>query len=167
MILTEMVHDVRVIRIGERDPLPEPISARGWAIRCGRWEGDTLVIETTNLREEQINAYGYLFPGGSEDMRVIERLTIRADASTLNYEFTVIDPATYTAREWGGQVPFKRLPGLVYEYACHEGNYAMSNVLSGARATRGATAAPTGEYGRCSPPRRRSTTGSTTSWRWA
>ena len=131
MILSEMVHDVRVIPLVEREPLPEHIrpwmgASRGW------WEGDTLVIETTQIREDQLNAYGYLFPGGSEEMRVIERLT-RADPNTINYEFTVIDPATYTA-EWGGQIPFKRLPGQVYEYACHEGNYAMSNVLSGARA---------------------------------
>ena len=138
MILSEMVHDVRVIPLFEREPLPEDIhpwmgDSRGW------WEGDTLVIETTNIPEEQLNAYGYLFPGGSPEMRIIERLT-RADPSTINYEFTVIDPATYTA-EWGGQIPFKRLPGLVYEYACHEGNYAMENVLSGARAEEAREAA--------------------------
>ena len=131
MILSEMVHDARVIPLFERSPLPDDIrpwmgESRGW------WEGDTLVIETTHLRPDQLNAYGYLFPGGSEEMRVIERLT-RVDPSTIDYEFTVIDPSTYTA-EWGGQIPFKRLPGLVYEYACHEGNYAMANVLSGARA---------------------------------
>ena len=145
MILSEMVHDVRVIPLfdsGARAdawvPLPEDIrpwmgDSRGW------WEDDTLVIETTHLRDEQLNAYGYLFPGGSEDMRIIERLT-RVDPSTINYEFTVIDPSTYTA-EWGGQIPFKRLPGQVYEYACHEGNYAMSNVLSGARAKEAREAA--------------------------
>jgi hypothetical protein len=131
MILSEMVHDVRVIPLQERSPLPEGIrpwmgDSRGW------WEGDTLVIETTHLRPEQLNAYGYIYPGGSEDMRVVERLT-RVDPNTINYEFTVDDPTTYTS-PWGGQVPFKRQPGLVYEYACHEGNYAMSNVLSGARA---------------------------------
>jgi hypothetical protein len=138
MILSEMVHDVRVIPLVERSPLPEDLrpwmgDSRGW------WEGETLVIETTHLPPEQLNAYGYLFPGGSEDMRVIERLT-RAGPNAINYEFTVIDPATYTA-EWGGQIPFYRQPGLVYEYACHEGNYAMSNVLSGARAEEAREAA--------------------------
>jgi hypothetical protein len=131
MILAEMVHDVRIIPLLERAPLPDHIrpwmgDSRGW------WEDDTLVIETTHLRPEQLNAQGYVYPGGSEDMRVVERLT-RVDANTVNYEFTVIDPTTYTA-QWGGQVPFKRQPGLVYEYACHEGNYAMANILSGARA---------------------------------
>jgi hypothetical protein len=131
MIMAEMVHDVRVIRLGERRPLPghiRPWMGESW----GWWEGNTLVIETTHLRPEQLNAHGYVYPGGSEDMRVIERLT-RVDENTINYEFTVDDPTTYTA-PWGGQVPFKRQPGLVYEYACHEGNHAMSNILSGARA---------------------------------
>ena len=63
---------------------------------------------------------------------MVERLT-RVDERTINYEFTVIDPDTYTS-EWGGQVPFVAMPELIYEYACHEGNYALSNVLSGARA---------------------------------
>ena len=99
----------------------------------GQWEGDTLVIETTQIRPEQLAAGGYVLPGGgSEDFRVIERLT-RADENTINYEFMIFDPATY-AQPWGGQVPFKRQPGLVYEYACHEGNYAMTNILAGARA---------------------------------
>jgi hypothetical protein len=131
MIMTEMVHDVRVIPLSERRPLPEhiqPWMGNSW----GRWQGETLVIETTQIRPEQLNATGYIYPGGSEEMRVVERLT-RVDDNTINYEFTVIDPSTYTA-PWGGQVPFKRQPGLVYEYACHEGNHAMANILSGARA---------------------------------
>ena len=131
MIMTEMVHDVRIIPIGERRQLAEgvtPWMGNSW----GRWEGDALVIETTDIRPEQLAAQSYIFPGGSGDMRVIERLT-RADENTINYEFTVIDPATYT-QPWGGEIPFKRQPGLVYEYACHEGNYAMTNILSGARA---------------------------------
>ncbi len=130
MIMTEMVHDVRIIRMGEPDPLPEhmrPWMGDSW----GHWEGDTLVIETTNIPVMQLNSYAYVFPGGSEEMKVIERLT-RVDEHTINYEFTVIDPATYTT-EWGGEVPMKALPGLIYEYACHEGNYAMANILSGAR----------------------------------
>jgi hypothetical protein len=127
MIMTEMVHDVRVIRLGDRNPLPahvRPYGGDSW----GRWVGDTLVVETTNLHPAQ-DLQGV---PPSEALRVIERFT-RADAETINYEFTVIDPTTY-AEPWGGEVPFQRLDALVYEYACHEGNYAMSNVLSGARA---------------------------------
>ena len=127
MIMTEMVHDVRVIRLGERKPLPphiRPYGGDSW----GRWVGDTLLVETTNIHPEQ-DLQGI---APTEALRVIERFS-RADANTINYEFTVIDPTTYT-QPWGGQVPYTRLDAQVYEYACHEGNYAMSNVLSGARA---------------------------------
>ena len=130
MIMTEMVHDVRIIRMGERVPLPEHI--RPWmGDSWGHWEGDTLVIETTNLPPKQLNGTSFIYPGGSEEMRVIERLT-RVSERTINYEFTVIDPATYTG-ESGGEVPMRALDGLIYEYACHEGNYALGNILSGAR----------------------------------
>jgi hypothetical protein len=127
MIMTEMVHDVRVIRLGERKPLPphiRPYGGDSW----GRWVGDTLVVETTNIHPAQT------FEGvpASEALRVIERFT-RADENTINYEFTVIDPTTYP-EPWGGEIPFKKLDALVYEYACHEGNYALANVLAGARA---------------------------------
>ena len=125
MIMTEMVHDVRIIRMGERVPLPEQV--RPWmGDSWGHWEGDTLVIETTNLHPLQ------RFNGNpSDNLKVIERLT-RVDQSTINYEFTIIDPETYTA-EWGGEVPMKALEALIYEYACHEGNYALGAILSGAR----------------------------------
>ena len=130
MIMTEMVHDVRIIRLGARVPLPQHI--RPWmGDSWGHWEGDTLVIETTNLPPGQLNALEFYYPGGSRDMKVIERLT-RSDETTINYEFTVIDPLTYTST-WGGEVPMKRLDDLIYEYACHEGNYALGNVLRGAR----------------------------------
>jgi hypothetical protein len=138
MIETEMVHDTRIIPIGDNyHPLPDNV--RPWmGDSRGHWEGDTFVIETTNIRPEQLEAASYIFPGGSSDMTVVERLT-RVDMNTINYEFTVIDPSTYT-QPWGGEVPFKRLPGLLYEYACHEGNYAMTNILSGARAEERAAA---------------------------
>jgi hypothetical protein len=131
MIMTEMVHDARVIRLDDTSRLPADITpwmgdSRGW------WEGDTLVIETTNIRPEQLAAQSYVFPGGSSEMRVVERLT-RSGPNTLDYEFTIVDPSTYTA-PWGGEVPFRRQPGQIYEYACHEGNYAMTNILAGARA---------------------------------
>jgi hypothetical protein len=128
MIMTEMVHDVRIIRLGEKDrALPvgvTPYFGDSW----GRWAGDTLVVETTNFHPTQS------FQGApvTSESKVVERFT-RAGPNTLNYEFTVIDPSNFMA-EWGGEVPFNRQPGQVYEYACHEGNYAMQNVLSGARA---------------------------------
>ena len=127
MIMTEMVHDVRIIRLGEPKRLPGHI--RPWmGDSWGRWEGDTLVVETTNLHPNQ--TLQGIPP--SEEMKVTERFT-RAGENTINYEFTVEDPLMFT-RPWSGQVPFNRLDGLVYEYACHEGNYAMENVLRGARA---------------------------------
>ncbi len=130
MIMTEMVHDTRIIRLGEPAPLPDHI--RPWmGDSWGHWEGDTLVIETANQPRAQLNKHSYIYPGGSEEWRVVERLT-RVDENTINYEFTVTDPGTYTA-PWGGEVPMKALNDLVYEYACHEGNYALGNVLRGAR----------------------------------
>jgi hypothetical protein len=131
MIMTEMVHDVRVIRMGEPRPLPEHM--RPWlGDSWGRWDGDTLVIETTNIHPQQVlmgmsNASFY----PSEDTRVIERLT-RVSDDQMNYEFTIDDPTIF-ADQIRGEVPFNRLDGLLYEYACHEANYALENVLRGAR----------------------------------
>jgi hypothetical protein len=132
MIMTEMVHDTRIIRLGERDnPLPtdvRPYFGDSWA----HWEGETLVIETTNINPTQNLAGSGASFNASDRARITERLT-RSGPNTINYEFTVDDPGTFT-RPFSGEVPFTRLPALVYEYACHEGNYAMTNVLSGARA---------------------------------
>ena len=141
MIMTEMVHDARIIRLGERTPLPAHV--RPWlGDSWGHWDGDTLVVETTNLPRKQLNG-NVNFAGGSEDFKVVERLT-RVDEDTINYEFTVEDPVFYS-RPWTAQVPFKALPDLVYEYACHEANYAMSNVLLGARAQEREAAVEGGE----------------------
>ncbi len=126
MIRTEMVHDARIIRLGEPKPLPKEI--RPWhGDSWGRWEGNTLVVETTNIHPDQ------MFRGAlpTESLKVIERLT-RVDAETILYEFTVDDPTTYT-EPWGGEIPFKRFEDRLYEYACHEGNYSFFSVLSGAR----------------------------------
>ncbi len=125
MILTEMVHDARIIRMGKTaERLPNHVrswmgDSRGW------WEGDTLVVETTGFHPQQV------LRGASENLKVTERFT-RADETTILYRFTVEDPTTW-AQSWSGEVPFKAMNDLVYEYACHEGNYALSNVLSGAR----------------------------------
>ena len=129
LIMTEMVHDYRIIRLGDPEPLPEhikPWMGDSW----GRWEGDTLVVETTNLPDRQINSALYVTPGGSEQRKVTERLT-RSGPRTINYEFTVDDPA-YTA-SWGGEVPMTQVDDLIYEYACHEANHSLFNVLRGAR----------------------------------
>jgi hypothetical protein len=125
MILVEMVHDVRVIRIGDKLQHP-PAHIRFWmGDSIGRWEGDALVVETTNFHPLQV------FRGASETLKVIERFT-RTGPDTILYKFEVDDPSTF-AEKWGGEVPFNRTDELIYEYACHEGNYALANVLSGER----------------------------------
>jgi hypothetical protein len=130
MILVEMVHDVRVIRIGSNLEHP-PKHIRPWmGDSIGRWEGDTLVVETTNFHPMQLAQVG-VYRGGSENMKVIERFT-RTGRDTILYKFEVDDPSTFTEK-WGGEVPFNRTDDLIYEYACHEGNYALGNVLSGER----------------------------------
>lgn len=124
-IMTEMIHDTRIIRIGEGPRLPadvRPYFGDSWA----HWEDDTLVIETTNIHPAQP-----LRGAPSENLRIIERLT-RVDEETILYRFTVDDPTSFEA-PWTAELPFTKLDGLLYEYACHEGNYALSNVLSGAR----------------------------------
>jgi hypothetical protein len=92
----------------------------------GRWEGRTLVIDTTNFLRETA------FRGSTAALHLVERLT-RVDGDTRMYEFTVEDPATWT-RPWTASVPMQRIDEPVFEYACHEGNYAMRNILAGARA---------------------------------
>ena len=137
MIKAEMVHDVRIIRLGEPDRLPahvHPWFGDSW----GRWEGDVLVVETTNMNPRQefsanvgATLFGAQDPHPSEQMRVTERFT-RVDEETILYEFTVEDPTMYT-QAWGGEIPIKKLHAMLYEYACHEGNYGMTGVMSGAR----------------------------------
>ena len=127
MIMSEMIHDARIIRIGDGPRLPPHI--RPWfGDSWGRWEGDALVVETTNINPKQSRRGA---PPPSEHMKVTERFT-RVDEETILYEFTVDDPTMYT-QAWGGEIPFKPLNNRVYEYACQEGNYALSAVLSGAR----------------------------------
>jgi hypothetical protein len=131
MIMVEMVHDVRVIRINGTHKPPEIRQWLGDSI--GHWEGDTLVVDTTNFLGE--NAYmGF----GSEKMHVTERLR-RIDKNTILYRATVDDPGTFT-KAWTVEYPFNATPGPVYEYACHEGNYAMPDILGGARKMESATA---------------------------
>jgi hypothetical protein len=123
VVINEMVHNARIIPTDGR-----PHSAlRQWAGDSrGRWEGDTLVVETINFRRETS------LQGSTADTRVGERFT-RVDGDTIKYEFTVSDPKSYI-RPWSAMVPLSRIPGPLFEYACHEGNYALPNILAGARA---------------------------------
>lgn len=127
LVLSEMVHDYRIIRLGERQPMPNHV--RPWfGDSWGRWEGDVLVVETTNMNPLH-TLQGGVAP--TEHTKVTERFR-RVDEDTIVYEFTVEDPTSY-AEPWGGEVPFEKFDQLLYEYACHEGNYSLSAVLSGAR----------------------------------
>jgi hypothetical protein len=134
MILTEMVHDVRIIRLGNTLQHP-PKSVRPWfGDSIGRWEGDTLVVETTNIHPQQLSQTSILWPyrGASDNLKVTERFT-RTGPDTIVYKFTMEDPSTFTA-PFTGELPFNRIDEMIFEYACHEGNYAMTNILSGERA---------------------------------
>jgi hypothetical protein len=124
MILFEMAHDVRIIPIDGRPHLPAEI--RQWiGDSRGRWEGTTLVVETTNLNgRNPIN-------GSSEQMRVTERFT-RVDADTIRYQFTIDDPSTWT-KPWSAELGMRKTTGPLFEHACHEGNYGLYNTLAGAR----------------------------------
>ena len=124
VILNEMVHNARVIPMDGRPHLSRDV--RQWVGDSrGRWEAETLVVETTNFLRDTS------FPGSSANLRLVERFT-RVDADTLVYEFTVEDPTTWT-RAWTAAVPMAKTEGPLFEYACHEGNYGMTNLLAGAR----------------------------------
>lgn len=134
VIFNEMVHDARIIPLALRDPLPDHL--RQWmGDSRGRWEGDTLVIETSNL--DRLNSFTWR-QGATQDMQLVERFT-RVDDGTLLYEFTVEDPATWT-RPWSVEVPMARSLDQVWEFACHEGNYGMDGILAGHRADERAAA---------------------------
>jgi len=130
MILVEMVHDARIIRI---DGKPRPASLKQWmGDSIGHWEGDTLVVTTKNFRPEQS------FRGTTEGAVITERFTRVADGQ-INYRFTVDDPKAFTAK-FTGELAFTSVDASVYEYACHEGNYALPGILAGARADEEKTA---------------------------
>jgi hypothetical protein len=120
----EMVHDVRHVHLGAQHI---PASMKLWmGDSVGHYEGDTLVVETTNMRPEQG------LRGASPGQKVTERFR-RISPTQLSYQFTIEDPATYTAPV-SGEVEMRATKGQVYEYACHEGNYALTGMLAGARA---------------------------------
>lgn len=123
VILVEMVHDARVIRIDSEHP---PDDVRYWmGDSIGWWEDDTLVVETTNFN----NTPGQM--PATRNLKVTERFS-RQDAKNLHYSFTVEDPATWQDK-WSGDYVWPESDENIYEYACHEGNYAMGNILRGAR----------------------------------
>jgi hypothetical protein len=123
VIVVEMVHDARIVHLGGSHP---PGGLRTWmGDSIGRWEGDTLVVETTNLRREEG------LRGPEDDMKVIERFT-RVSPQQILYQFEVVDPQTFSAPVKGEEA-FNFTKDKIYEYACHEGNYAMTGILAGAR----------------------------------
>lgn len=124
MILMEMVHDARIVRMNDTHGSGD---VRHWlGDSIGRWEGDTLVIETVNFHPQSNPGYG-----GSEHARVTERFT-KLPSGDLRYHFTVEDPTVWTA-PWSGEYIWRRTDERVFEYACHEGNYSMTGILKGAR----------------------------------
>jgi hypothetical protein len=123
-ILVEMLHEVRVIPLDGRPHAPSTV--RSWlGDSRGRWEGDTLVVETTNFNDQ------VAFRGASENMTIIERFT-RVSDDQIRYEFTVHDPSTWEL-PWRGEMPFVKINGPIFEHACHEGNYGIANTLAAVR----------------------------------
>ena len=123
MILVEMVHDVRVIRMNGTHPPSSVRELLGDSI--GHWESDTLVVDTTNFTDKT------MFNGSGENLHVVERFR-RVDPDTILYRATIEDPNTFT-KAWTMEYPFRATAGPVYEYACHEGNYAAEDIMGGAR----------------------------------
>jgi hypothetical protein len=124
IILVEMVHDIRVIHMDGRQHSPSNV--RQWlGDSIGHWEGDTLVVETTNFTDKTT------FRGSDQNLKVTERFR-RVDNATMLYRVAIDDPTVFT-KPWTMEYPFLATAGPVYEYACHEGNYAMPDILGGAR----------------------------------
>jgi hypothetical protein len=132
MVLTEMIHDARIIPLDNR-PAP-PAGLKQWVgVSRGRWEGETLVVETTNFNGR--NPIGGGRGGGaasSEHVKVIERFT-RISDDQIEYRYTVDDPHTWT-KPWTALNYLQKTNGPIFEFACHESNYGVANILAGARA---------------------------------
>jgi len=123
ILLNEMVHDARVVRMNAEH---DPPSIRKWmGDSVGHWDGDTLVVDTTNFTTKT------RYNGSGDQLHVVERFT-RTDANTILYRFTVEDPTTWD-RSWTGEYPWRATDEKLYEYACHEGNYSLGGMLRGAR----------------------------------
>jgi hypothetical protein len=129
VIAMEKIHDVRIIPLDGRPHVSSKIRHYMGDAR-GHWEGDTLVVESTNFHPNG-NAMGGLFRFADQNLRLTERFT-RTGVHALTYEFTVDDPTIWT-RPWTAMVPWTTASGEIYEYASHEGNYSLANMLSAAR----------------------------------
>jgi len=140
-ILVEMIHDMRIIPI-DNEPHLNPAVKQWMGDSRAHWEGDTLVVETTNLNSKR----NFIGGGGgrsglapnNDRMRVVERFS-RTAADILLYQFTVENPAIYS-KPWSGEIPMRATTEPLYEYGCHEGNYALVDILAGARADEKAAA---------------------------
>jgi len=129
-IMQEMIHEVRIIPLDNRPHLPSGLGLWLGDSR-GHWEGDTLVVDTTNYHElSPFNSYNCC-RGSGRNLHVVERFRL-ADGNTIDYRFTVEDPTTFT-RPYTVAMPMTRIEGPIYAYACHEGNYGMEGILRGAR----------------------------------
>ena len=135
VVMQEMIHDARVVPMTGMPHLPASIRQLHGDPR-GRWEGDTLVVETTNY----LNG----FQGSTNDVKLTERYT-RVSPEFINWEVTVEDPKTWTT-PYTFMIRLKKTDGLIYEYACHEGNYAMEGILAGARAEEAKAARRAGTH---------------------
>ena len=137
VILNEMIHDARIVPLDGR-PHPDAGIRQWMGDSRGRWDGETLVVETTNFASGRdmtrgVNIWRYVDPRGPvATSRLVERFT-RLDDGTLSYEFTIDDPGTWTS-PWTAAFPLVGIDGELFEYACHEGNYSAANILAGARA---------------------------------
>jgi len=131
VIVSEVMRQTRIIPLDGRAPLAPGISQWAGDSR-GRWEGETLVIETTNFNDKGG------FQAATAGLRLVERFT-KVDNQTMDYQLTISDPATFT-QPWTLLNTMRRIPGPIYEYGCHEGNYGLPNILSGARAQERARA---------------------------
>ena len=125
IILAEMIHDSRIIRLNDRKHLPSNMRPL-YGDSVGWYEGDALVVETTNIPKTQA------YYGSWENLKVTERFS-RTSENRLAYQFTIEDPTIWD-KPWGGEYEFAPLQGEIYEYACHEGNYSLTNILAGSRA---------------------------------
>lgn len=124
-IVTEMVHDARLVRMDAPPPAP---GLRTWlGVSRGRWDGDSLHVETTHFGERAV------FRGAGSGLRLVERFTL-VDANTIDYRLTVDDSSTWT-KPWTVSLPLVRSDNVIYEYACHEGNHSLRHTLSAARAS--------------------------------
>lgn len=124
LVLSEMIHDARIVALDGRST--PPTSIRFWlGSSRGRWDGDTLSVETTNFADT------VSFRGSDEHLKVVERFTLNGP-DALRYEFTIDDPTAFTG-PWTGAYTMTRTREMIYEFACHEGNYGLMNILRAAR----------------------------------